>query len=311
MARSESTPRRQRTAPAPVHRARLSLGQLAPRLGDVEANLDMHLQMIEEAREHGSDLVLFPELSLTGYQLKDIVPDVALQPQMREWSQLQRASRGLCVGVGLVEESADHHFYNSYVMFEDGEVAHVHRKVYLPTYGLFEEGRLYAAGERIQAYDGRMGRCGLLLCEDIWHPSTLYILSMDRAEIIIAAAASPIRGADMGEEGSNIDVWKTALKMYSQLFSCTMILVNRVGFEDGLSFWGGSCVLAPGGVHLFDAPPIETGLFHCEFDRNAVRRHRISDPTLRSERLDITLSELQRIQRHNRGLSDVAEEGEA
>jgi predicted amidohydrolase len=307
MARSVSASRRKLPTTAPVRKARLSLGQLAPRLGDVQANLRLHLQMIEEARDHGSELVLFPELSLTGYQLKDIVPDVALQPRMPEWEQLQEASRGLSVGVGLVEESTDHHFYNSYVFFEDGKVSHVHRKVYLPTYGLFEEGRLYAAGERIRAFDSRLGRCGVLLCEDIWHPSTLYILSMDRAEVVIAAAASPIRGADMGEEGSNIDVWNTALKMYSQLFSCTMILVNRVGFEDGLSFWGGSRVLAPGGIRLFEAPLLETGLYHCEFDRQAVRRHRISDPTLRSERLDITLSELQRIQRHNRGLSDSSE----
>lgn len=309
MARSGSASRVRLPTATPVQKTRLSLGQLAPRLGDVQANLDMHLQMVEEAREHGSDLVLFPELSLTGYQLKDIVPDVALQPGTREWSRLQEASHGLTVGVGLVEESADHHFYNSYVLFEDGRVAHVHRKVYLPTYGLFEEGRLYAAGERIRAFDSRLGRCGALLCEDIWHPSTLYILSMDRAEIVIAAAASPIRGADMGEEGSNIDVWNTALKMYSQLFSCTVILVNRVGFEDGLSFWGGSRVLAPGGVRLFAAPLLEVGLYHCEFDRADVRRHRISDPTLRSERLDITLSELQRIQQHNRGVSGTGEGG--
>lgn len=307
MARSDAMIRRRSTAPVPAQMTHLSLGQVAPRLGDVPANLDMHLQMIEEARDHGSSVVLFPELSLTGYQLKDMVPDVALQPSSPEWRRLQEASRGLSVGVGLVEESSDHRFYNSYVVFEDGLLSHVHRKVYLPTYGLFEEGRLYACGDRIRAFDARMGRCGIVLCEDIWHPSMLYVLSMDRAEIIIAPAASPIRGADMGEEGSNIDVWNTALKMYSQLFSCTVVLVNRVGFEDGLSFWGGSRLLAPGGVRLFAAPLLEAGLYHCAFDRAAVRRHRISDPTLRSERLDITLAELQRIQRRDRGLEPAGE----
>jgi predicted amidohydrolase len=123
---------------------------------------------------------------------------------------------------------------------------------------------------------------------------------MDRAEIVIAAAASPMRGADVGAEGSNIDVWNTALKMYSQLFGCFVILVNRVGFEDGLSFWGGSRVLGPGGQPVFEAPLLEAGLFHCEIDRAEVRRHRISDPTLRSERLDVTLAELRRIQQCRR-----------
>jgi len=95
-------------------------------------------------------------------------------------------------------------------------------------------------------------------------------------------------------------VWSTALKMYSQLFGCFMILVNRVGFEDGLNFWGGSRVVAPGGRVSFEAPLLDAGLFTCEIDRREVRRHRVSDPTLRSERLDITLAELKRIERERR-----------
>ena len=213
----QATSARLQSTPS-VRKTKLSLGQLFPRLGDVQANLQLHLQMIAEARDHHSDLVLFPELSMSGYQLKDIVPDVALQAHSPEWSQLLDASRGLSVGFGFVEESKDHRFFNSYAYLENGKVAHVHRKVYLPTYGLFEEGRLYASGEQIRAFDTALGRSGVVLCEDVWHPSMLYVLSMDRAEIIIAAAASPIRGADVGEEGSNIDVWNTALKMYSQLF---------------------------------------------------------------------------------------------
>jgi NAD+ synthase (glutamine-hydrolysing) len=284
----------------PVRKTKLALGQLFPRLGDVQANLQLHLQMIAEARDHQADMVLFPELSMSGYQLKDIVPDVALQARSPQWSQLLDASRGLSVGFGFVEESDDHRFFNSYAYLEDGKLLHVHRKVYLPTYGLFEEGRLYAAGEHIRAFDTVLGRSGIVLCEDVWHPSMMYVLSMDRADIVIAAAASPIRGADVGEEGSNIDVWNTALKMYSQLFGCFVILVNRVGFEDGLSFWGGSRVMAPGGLSVFEAPLLESGLFHCEIDLAEVRRHRITDPTLRSERLDITLDELKRIQRQRR-----------
>jgi predicted amidohydrolase len=279
---------------------RLALGQVAPRLGDVAANLDAHLQLVDKARGERAQLVLFPELSLTGYQLRDLVPDVALNGRSPLLRQLVQASRGLALGFGFVEESAEHRFFNSFAYCEDGRLTHVHRKVYLPTYGLFEEGRLYAAGEHIRAFDTQMGRMGAIVCEDLWHPSTMYVLSQDGAEVVVVASASPLRGADVGEEHSNIDVWSTALKTYSQLFGCFMILVNRVGFEDGLNFWGGSRVVAPGGRVSFEAPLLDAGLFTCEIDCHEVRRYRVHDPTLRSERLDITLAELERIQRERR-----------
>ena len=279
---------------------RLGLAQIAPRLGDVRANLDLHLASLEKARAQRAELVLFPELSLAGYQLRDLVPDVAQNGRSPEFRRLVRASRGVCLGFGFVEEGADHRFFNSYAFCQDGRLVHVHRKAYLPTYGLFEEGRLYAAGEHIRAFDTRLGRLGIVICEDLWHPSVMYVLSQDGAEFIVAAAASPLRGADVGEEHANVDVWATALKMYSQLFGCFVVLVNRVGFEDGLSFWGGSRVLAPGGRSSFEAPLLEEGVFTCEIDWNEVRRYRVSDPTLRSERLELTLDELQRIRRERR-----------
>lgn len=295
---------------------RLALAQVAPRLGDLPANIEQHLETIEAARDASADVVVFPELSTAGYQLKDLVPDVALRGDGARFRALVEASRGLALGFGFVEESADHRFYNSYAFCEDGRLLHVHRKVYLPTYGLFEEGRLYAAGEHVRAFDAGLGRLGMLLCEDVWHPSTMYLLSQDGAELVIAAAASPLRGADVSGDPSNVGVWHNALQMYSQLFGCFVVLVNRVGFEDGLCFWGGSRVVAPGGRIAFEAPLLEAGLFTCEIDWNEVRRHRVGDPTLRSERLDLTLAELERIQRERRerragtaGLVGGGEEG--
>jgi predicted amidohydrolase len=305
-----------KTQPAPAAAAarlrtlRIALAQTAPKLGEVGGNLEQHLESIAAAKAQQAALVVFPELSLTGYQLKDLVPDVALRGDAPAFRQLVEASHGTSVGFGFVEESADHRFFNSYAFCEDGRVTHVHRKVYLPTYGLFEEGRLYAAGEHFRAFSTRLGRLGLLVCEDVWHPSSMYILSQDGAEIVVAAAASPLRGADTSGEPSNVDVWTTALKMYSQLFGCFVVLANRVGYEDGLGFWGGSRVVAPGGRVAFEAPLFEAGLYVCEIDRNEVRRHRVSDPTLRSERLDITLAELERIQRERRaraGVRDLAD----
>jgi len=283
---------------ARLRTVRVGVAQLAPRLGDVPANVDTHLEMIEAARLQKTDLLVFPELSTTGYQLKDMVPDVAWTAASPGFQALVAASRDLILGFGFVEESADHRFYNSYAICQDGKLLHVHRKVYLPTYGLFEEGRLYAAGEHVRAFDTRLGRAGVMVCEDVWHPSTAYILSQDGAEILIAAAASPLRGADGSDQSSsNVGVWHTALQMYSQLFGCWVVLVNRVGFEDGLAFWGGSRVIAPGGRVAFDAPLLSAGLYITDIDWNEVRRYRVGDPTLRSERLDVTVGELRRIQR--------------
>lgn len=285
-----------RTSPSSrLHTVRVGLAQIVPRLGDLAANVDLHLSTVAAARGQRAQLVLFPELSTAGYQLKDLVPDVAMRGDSPRFRRLVAASRGLALGFGFVEESADHRFFNSYAFCEDGKLLHVHRKVYLPTYGLFEEGRLYAAGEHVRAFDARLGRLGTLLCEDVWHPSAMYILSLDGAELVVAAAASPLRGADVSGEPSNVGVWQNALQMYSQLFGCFVVLVNRVGFEDGLSFWGGSRIVAPGGRIAFDAPLLEAGLFTCDIDWDELRRYRVGDPTLRSERLDITLAELARI----------------
>jgi predicted amidohydrolase len=288
-------------APPRLRTVRVGLAQLAPKLGDVGANVEQHLETIAAARAQKAELLVFPELSTAGYQLKDLVPDVALQATSAAFRSLVDASAGLAVGFGFVEESSDHRFYNSYAFCDDGRLVRVHRKVYLPTYGLFEEGRLYAAGEQVRAFDTRFGRLGILICEDLWHPSTAYILSQDGAELVVAAAASPLRGADVGDRSaSNVGVWHTALEMYSQLFGCWVVLANRVGFEDGLAFWGGSRVVAPGGRVAFEAPLLEAGLWVTEIDWNEVRRYRVGDPTLRSERLDITIAELERIQRQRR-----------
>jgi predicted amidohydrolase len=138
--------------------------------------------------------VVFPELSLSGYFLKDMVSTVAVRLDSAEVKQLKRLSRGRALVAGLVEETDDFRFYNSAVYIEDGEVVHVHRKVYLPTYGLFDEGRYFARGDRIRAFDTRFGRSATLICEDMWHPSSVYIAALDRAVLLYCPSTSPLRG---------------------------------------------------------------------------------------------------------------------
>jgi len=146
------------------------MAQIAPVLAHRERNLALHLEQIEAARRQGADLVVFPELSLTGYFVRDMVPDVAIRAASPAIGRLMEAAGPTALVVGFVEESAQHRFYNSALLAEEGRIVHVHRKVYLPTYGLFDEQRYFAAGERIEAFDtARFGRVGLLICEDFWH----------------------------------------------------------------------------------------------------------------------------------------------
>jgi NAD+ synthase (glutamine-hydrolysing) len=167
----------------------IALAQMNTCLGNVEVNLEKHLSLITDARHSGADLVLFPELSLTGYVLQDLASAVSHRavPDDPVFKPLLEASRGIDLVVGFVEEDQRHRFYIASAYLSDGQVVHVHHKVYLPTYGLFDEGRFFAWGDSVQAFDTRFGRMGILICEDFWHASPPYLLWLDGADIFLFA----------------------------------------------------------------------------------------------------------------------------
>src|SRR5690242_368820 len=163
----------------------VALAQIKPKLGCLADNLVLAEAAIEKAIAAGADLVVFPELALTGYFLKDLVPDVALRLDSPEIEKLKALSTRISIAIGFVEVSPDYRFFNSALYLEGGEIVHVHRKVYLPTYGLFDEQRYLARGDRFRAFDTRFGRFGILICEDMWHLSAPYILAMDNATTLL------------------------------------------------------------------------------------------------------------------------------
>jgi predicted amidohydrolase len=275
----------------------LGLAQFAPVLGDLERNLALHEKIIRDAESQGVDLLLFPELSLTGYFLKDLVPAVALTRRDPRLDLIVRASRGMAIVVGMVEESTDHRFFNAAAYFEGGTLRHLHRKLYLPTYGLFDEHRYFAPGEMLRAFESRFGRMALTICEDLWHPSTAYLAALDGAQIILCVSASPGRGLRQDGTFANAAAWGHLNRAYAQLTTCFLCFCNRVGYEDGACFWGGSEVIAPSGEALASGPQLEETLLQVTVDRREVRRERIANPLLRDERLDLTLRELKRITR--------------
>ena len=168
-----------------------------------------------------------------------MVSTVALRLDAPEVGKLRELSRKGGLIAGFVEETDDYRFYNSAVYFEDGEIRHVHRKVYLPTYGLFDEGRYFARGDSIRGFDSRCGRGALLICEDMWHPSAVYIAALDRALMLFCPSSSPLRGvSENQEQDNNARYWELLNAMYAQTFSLFVVYANRVGFEDGVGSWG-------------------------------------------------------------------------
>lgn len=273
----------------------VALGQVRPRLGDVAANVEIHLQWIERARQRGAALVVFPELGLTGYQVQDLTLDVARRLSDPEIQRLVAASAEIDVVFSFVEESADHRFYVAAAYASRGELLTVHRKVYLPTYGMFDEGRYFAAGERFRTFETRFGQAGLAICEDAWHLSSPYLLTLAGAGLMILPASAPARSVTDEEHFGSQSFWHDLLRVYAQLLGVNIVFVNRVGFEDGVSFFGGSGIVSADGEWRTEAATLDEELCLGEVDPDAVRRARFIAPVLRDEKPHLVAAELARI----------------
>jgi len=275
----------------------LALAQINTRLGRVEDNLEKHMAYIKEAQAGGADLLLFPELSLTGYVLQDLVPVVSHRPTADDpvFRPLLEASRGIDLVVGFVEEDRRNRFFIASAYLSRGAVVHVHHKVYLPTYGLFDEGRFFALGDEVRAFDTRFGRVGMLICEDFWHASPPYLLWLDGADLLLFSSASPGRGLNEAPQLESARWVDHINRAYASLYTAFVAHTNRVGFEDGLNFWGGAAVYDPNGEELAHGPHHQEALTQVELDLNQLHRTRSRLPLLRDERTALVLRELKRI----------------
>jgi len=287
----------------------LALAQCAPKLGDLESNLSLHHELAEEAAAGGASVCVFPELSLTGYLLKDLVPDVAMGLDDPRLEPLLEMSRRVDLVLGLVLRSDDFRYHNAAVYLAGGEVRHVHRKAYLPTYGMFDEQRYFAAGDRVRAFTAGGTATGMLVCEDMWHLSTTYLLFVQGVSLVLCISASPGRGvlADpQAERGlGSAESWADLCRTVAQFSGAYVAYCNRVGYEDGVYFWGGSEVFAPDGRRVAAAAGTEVKhgepvpqadqLVYAEIDLREVERQRVITPLLRDEKVEFTLRELGRI----------------
>jgi len=284
-----------------MSKVRVGLAQMNPALGDVDRNVHAHLEIIDRARDQSVRLLCFPELSLTGYVLRDLVADVCIPAtaDAPALAALLEASQDLDLLVSFVEEDRRHRHYISAAYCSRGDILHVHRKVYLPTYGMFEEGRFLASGDRFRAFETCFGRFGILICEDFWHMSSAYALWIDGADVLLMISASPGRGLSPGAAlGSSRSV-EMINQTYATFLTNFVLHCNRVGFEDGLNFWGGSTVFGPDGRLISQAPYFEEALLVADIDLRALRRVRCQLPLLRDEKPQLLGMEMARLRRQH------------
>ncbi len=273
----------------------LAIGQIKPKLGDLKGNLDHHLDFSRQAKGRGADLVLFPELSLTGYSVRDLNSEVALRIEDKFFEPLKSLSKEISIVSGAIIRDENGGIRNSLIYFEDGVIKHVHFKNYLPTYGIFEEQRYFLPGTEVTAFDTKFGRLGLLICEDLWHVSPPYLLAVQGAKLILAAAASPTRISGESEEYAGYQINSEQHRTFARLLSLYIAFANRVGFEDGVNFWGGSEVVNPNGelaaaADLFDEQIIYAKIQFAEIDKARLfARHFLDD---RPELLSVQLKKL-------------------
>jgi predicted amidohydrolase len=270
---------------------RIALAQVDVALGDVERNLRTAAEVVSAATAQSADVVVFPELMLHGYPLVRYDAGLAM-PADDERLRGLSTDGAPAVIVGF-HEDAGPHTYNSAAYVDAGAVVHVHRKLYLPTYDIWEEHKHFSPGQTLRAFDTRFGRMGVLTCNDAWQACPPFLLAQDGAEVLFIPTNSVDSRAP--EVIDTPAYWRDVLRAVARMNELWLVFVNRVGSQDGLDFWGGSCVVDPTGALVAEAPRKEEALLVVDIDVAATRRRRRQLPLLKDARLGLLVRELERL----------------
>lgn len=279
---------------------RVTLEQTSPALGDPEGNA---ARVRERVAGSDADMVVFPELSLTGYDLRSRAVDVAVLQGVPPVAGL--SGDGPAAVVGYVEEAPDHRLFNAAAVQRGDRLVAVRRKLHLPTYGMFDEGRHFApAREAGRCFTLAPGwRAGILICEDLWHPALPYLLALDGADVMVVLAAAPGRGVpDEGRpEGlfASTERWVQLARTTAFLHGVYVLLCNRVGVEGGVTFAGRSLVVEPDGTVAARGAEDGEDRLEAVLDRDRLRAARRPFSHLRDEDPDVVRRALGRLGRED------------
>lgn len=220
---------------------RIALVSFEPKLGDVLWNMEKHGEICNKLKKE-VDFIFFPELSLCGYLLENLAHEIALEKKSPLWQKyFKDFSNSIFLGSVLYEEG---HFYNAYLGLEKGEIVFLHKKIYLPTYGMFDEGRYFSCGQVLNYFNYQNERIGILLCEDAWHPVLAYAHYIHQCSLVVVPSASPLRSF-MQNEAANLFSYRSRLYCYSESYNQFYAYVNRGGVDDGVFFPPDSFVVSP------------------------------------------------------------------
>ncbi|MDA0986301.1 MAG: hypothetical protein O3A55_01635 [Bacteroidetes bacterium] len=270
---------------------RIAIAQVDSVVGDVEKNVKHHLEFIKSAIKKKAEVILFPELSLTGYTIRDLVWDTAIKTTDKKiLKPLIELSSKIEIIVGCVEEGENFGLYNSAFSIKNKKVKSAHRKLYLPTYGMFEEHRYFTPGNKINVDNSNNFSSGVLICEDLWHIVLPYTLAKKGAKIIYGMSASPTRQVSKKEPYSMDLINTEHYKTYARLLSCFIVAANRVGIEDGINFWGGSTVINPFGKVIAKAKLFDEDLIVTDLNENDLRKARRLSRHFLDDNLNLTLN---------------------
>lgn len=278
-------------------RQKLTVGaaQFASAIGDPDANMAIHLDWIARGRAAGLDLLVLPELSLTGHHGPERLLDAAMRRDDPRLTRLAEAAGPMAVTVGFIEEAQAAQFHNAAAILRGGRVIHLHRKLNLPTYGNLDEGKHYAPGRHIETCAlGGPWVAGPLICADLWNPALPHLSVQHGATLLVCPASSGVEA--VGAEFDNPAGWALTCRFYAMIYGTPVIMVNRTGPERGLTFWGGSRIVDPFGRELAVAGSGEE-MITAALDYDDIRRARQLLPTLRDANLPLVLRETERLAR--------------
>ncbi len=275
---------------------KVAVAQIESVVGDLDANLRKHVDVIDEARRQGVQLLLFPELSLTGYIASKDALGCAIYRTDPLVGEIAKASGDMCTVFGCIEEGPGAQFHNACLAVRDGKLVFLHHKVNLPTYGALEEGKHFAAGRYVETFAVEPPwRASILICADLWNPALVHLAAVHGTTVLMAPISSAVEA--VGIEFDNADGWDRCLGFYAMIYGMPVMVANRVGVEGDLHFWGGSRVLDPFGRTVARAGNSGEALVSAELDYHAVRQARYRLPTVRDSNLDLILRETARLVR--------------
>ena len=284
-----------------MRRLRAAMAQINSTVGDLDGNAAKIIERIREAESLGADLVAFPELSLTGYPPEDLVLRRGfVEDNLAALEGVREATRGLHVAaiVGFVDYA--HDIFNAAAVIQDGELAGVYHKHYLPNYGVFDEARYFRPGDGVQLFDIAGARVGVTICEDIWYSSgPMQDQCLAGAEVVVNINGSPFH-AGKSQQREQMLATRAADNTVLTLYC------NLVGGQDVLIFDGGSTVYGPGGDLIARAPMFQEHLLTVDLDVEEVRQTRLHDPRLR--RLPQTQASLARVSDESSSVSPALSE---